>query len=228
MKRIALALILAVVSCTCFGQKLKDKNVDWAAFEKYEEANNALTKSPKVVFMGDSITEFWDQTDHDFFASHDYLSRGISSQSSEEMLCRFQRDVIELHPQVVIISAGTNDVAHNNGRIKFENTVTIIKSMVELARFHGITPVLASVTPSNRFFWNLEMKPAQDIIALNKLIRKYADEAGVIYIDYFSAMTEEDGSMNEKYSDDGCHPNMNGYKVMESIVVPYIEKALQL
>lgn len=227
MRKYTLTLICLLACTVCMAQ-FPDKNLDWASFNTYAEANAAVTTSPDVVFMGDSITEFWVKQDPDFFSSHNFLGRGISSQTSEHMLCRFQRDVIELHPKVVVINAGTNDVAHNNGAMLPENTVTQIKSMVELARMHGITPVIASVMPSNKFFWMPDARPAQDIIALNKLIRDYADAAGVIYVDYHSAMSAEDGSLPEKYSADGCHPILAGYKVMESIILPYIEKALKL
>lgn len=225
MKRFAISILFALAAMTCFAQ---NKNTDWAHFKTYAAQNAALTTDPLVVFMGDSITEMWVSKDADFFTSHNFLGRGISGQTSEHMLCRFQNDVIALHPKVVVINAGTNDVARNNGEILPENVVAQIKSMVELARMHGITPVIASVLPCNRFFWAPDARPAQEIIALNKLIKTYADAAGIIYVDYHSAMRAEDGSLPAKYSDDGCHPILEGYKVMESIILPYIEKALQI
>lgn len=225
MKKFAISIILALVAITGFAQ---NKNTDWARFRTYADKNAALAVEPLAVFMGDSITEMWAGMDPDFFTSHNFAGRGISGQTSEHMLCRFQNDVIKLHPKVVVINAGTNDIARNNGDILPENIVAQIKSMAELARMHGITPVIASVLPCNRFFWAPDARPAQEIIALNKLIKTYADAAGIIYVDYHSAMRAEDGSLPAKYSDDGCHPILEGYKVMESIILPYIDKALQI
>lgn len=227
MKRILITVTLIMMTLIA-GAQNNDKNRDWAKFSRYAEDNAAVTVAPKVVFMGDSITEFWVNLDPDFFTSNNFIGRGISGQTSQHMLSRFQQDVIDLHPQVVVISAGTNDVAQNNGSILHENIVSQIKSMVELARFNGITPVVASVTPCNRFFWMPEAGPAQDIIALNKLIKAYTESAGVIYVDYHSEMMEPDGSLPQKYSTDGCHPVLEGYKKMETIVLPCIQKALEL
>lgn len=229
MKRIALTIIMSLLTVASFAQNNnRGKDYDWANFTKYEAANAEVTTNPVVVFMGDSITEYWVSQDPDFFISNNFIGRGISGQVTMQMLSRFQRDVIELHPKVVVINSGTNDIAKNNGNIKPENVVSGIQSMCELARMHGITPVIASVLPCNRFFWNQEARPAQDIIALNKLIKAYADAAGIMYVDYHTEMRAADGSLPEVYTQDGCHPIIAGYKKMESIVLPYIQKALAL
>lgn len=222
----AISAAAALVLCTSV--HAQDRNRDWGKFNRYAGANAALEASPKVVFMGDSITEYWYGMDPAFFDENGFAGRGISGQTAEQMLCRFQKDVIALHPKVVVINAGTNDVAGNNGKIAHEDVVDVIKSMCELARFHGITPVLTSVLPCNFFFWYQDIRPAQDIIHLNSLIKEYATRAGIIYVDYHSIMREEDGSLPKKYSDDGCHPTVQGYKVMEETILPYIDKALAL
>lgn len=230
MKRLFLALSFFALFAFCsLAQPKVDKNYDWAMFDKYEAANAEVTKSPDVIFMGDSITEFWAVQDPEFFENNpNFLCRGISSQVTAQMLARFQNDVIDLNPKVVVIQTGTNDVAKNNGTISFPNVVKQIKSMCEIARLHGITPVIASITPCNKFFWMPEARPGKDIIELNKLIKEYAISAGIIYVDYHSEMTEPDGAMPAAYSKDGCHPVQAGYKVMEKIVMPAIQAALAL
>ncbi len=220
---------MVLASSTLFAQGPRNRaGYDWAGFNRYAAANDSLTVSPKVVFIGDSITDFWADMRPEFFSSNDFLGRGIGAQSTANMLCRFQQDCIDLHPKVVVLLCGTNDVAQNNGVISKENVVAEIKSMCELARVHGIVPVVCSVLPCNRFYWREDMKPGQDIIELNKLLREYATTAGIIYCDYHSEMTLPDGSLPLEYSEDGCHPIAKGYEKMEEIVLPYIQKALAL
>ena len=226
MKKALLLVSVLLMSVTAFAQNRE--NYDWGKFDRYKAANEGLKSSPKVVFMGDSITEYWYTLDPDFFNDNDFAGRGISGQCSTQMLSRFQNDVIALNPKVVIINAGTNDIAENNGKIQHKDVVAQIKSMCELARLHGITPVVTSVLPCDRFFWRKEVKPAQDIIALNKLIKEYALSAGLIYVDYHSELSQSDGSLPAEYSEDGCHPILPGYKKMEEIILPYINKALAL
>ena len=137
----------------------------------------------------------------------------------------FRQDVIELHPQCVAIMAGTNDIAMNNGYIALENTYQNIVSMCELARFNGIKVLLCSVTPCVRYNWRPQVEPGKIIPKLNAMLRKYADSAeGVEYVDYFSAMADKDNAMLPEYSPEGCHPNGEGYKVMEKIIVSAINK----
>ena len=180
---------------------------------------------PDVVFMGNSITEGWFNQHPEFFQKNNFLGRGIGGQTSSEMLVRFRQDVIELHPQCVAIMAGTNDIAMNNGYIALENTYQNIVSMCELARFNGIKVLLCSVTPCVRYNWRPQVEPGKIIPRLNAMLRKYADSAeGVEYVDYFSAMADKDNAMLPEYSPEGCHPNGEGYKVMEQIIVPAINK----
>ena len=227
MRKLLLVLSIFSVASTAFAQHKIDKDYDWVMYDKYETANTKVTKSPDVILMGDSITEFWEIRDPEFFKEHpNILNRGISSQVTTQMLARFQNDVIELNPKVVVITAGTNDVAHNNGAIALPNIVKQIKSMCEIARFHGIVPIICSVPPCNKFFWMPQERPARTIIELNTLLKEYAVSAGIMYVDFHSAMAAEDGSMIEEYTFDGCHPSTAGYKVMEKVLLPHINSAL--
>ena len=198
---------------------------DWAGLRAFAQVNRNLTVEPEVVFMGNSITEGWFNYHPDFFKKNNFACRGIGGQTSSEMLVRFRQDVIELHPRVVAILAGTNDIAMNNGYIALENTYQNIVSMCELARFNGIKVLLCSVTPCVRYNWRPQVEPGKIIPKLNAMLRKYADSAeGVEYVDYFSAMADKDNAMLPEYSPEGCHPNGEGYKVMEKIIVPAINK----
>lgn len=192
---------------------------DWARFYKYEEANAQVTQKPKAVFMGDSITEGWAKQDPDFFTSNNFIGRGISGQTTSHMLVRFRRDVIDHAPEYVIILAGTNDIAKNNGDITHENILGNIMSMCELAKVHGIIPVLCSVLPADRYSWREGMAPAQDIVALNKMIKAYAEAENIMYIDFHSVMRNENDGLPEEYAPDGVHPSMAGFKIMEEIVL---------
>lgn len=201
-------------------QKVEKSKTDWAKFYKYAEANKKLTKPVRVVFMGNSITERWNKTDSSFFFNNKFVCRGISGQTSYEMLARFQADVINLRPFVVVISAGTNDIAQNYGIIPLENIMQNIISMCELARLHRIKPILTSVLPAFKFNgWRKELSPAQDIIKLNNLIKTYAEQSDIPYVDYYSALVDERNGLPEKYSKDGVHPTMEGYTIMEPLIL---------
>lgn len=204
-------------------QKIEKSKTDWAKFNKYAEVNRNLKKPVKVVFMGNSITERWNKIDSAFFSKNEFVCRGISGQTSFDMLARFQSDVISLRPFVVVISAGTNDIAQNYGVIPLENIMQNIISMCELARLHRIKPILTSVLPAFKFNgWRKEMSPAQDIIKLNELIKTYAEQNDIPYVDYHSAMVDERNGLPEKYTKDGVHPTMEGYTIMEPIVLKAI------
>lgn len=196
---------------------------DWANFGRYEKANAEVTARPKAVFMGDSLTDGWASTDNAFFADNNFIGRGISGQTTSHMLVRFRRDVVDHAPEYVVILAGTNDIAKNNGDISHENTLGNIISMCEIARYNDIIPIICSVLPADSFWWRPGIAPAKDIVSLNKLLKEYADRENIIYVDYYSAMADENGAMVATYADDGVHPNMNGYKVMESIVLEVLK-----
>lgn len=198
---------------------------DWAGLRAFAQVNRNLTVEPEVVFMGNSITEGWFNYHPDFFKKNNFACRGIGGQTSSEMLVRFRQDVIELRPRVVAILAGTNDIAMNNGYIALENTFQNIVSMCELAKFNGIKVLLCSVTPAAYFNWRPQVEPAKIIPKLNKMLREYAEATeSVEWVDYFTPMVGEDKAMRAEYSPEGSHPNGEGYKVMERIVVPAINK----
>ena len=151
-------------------QKERQRHADWAQFDRYAEANRNVASAPKAIFMGNSITEGWAKKRPDFFATHDFVGRGISGQTSSHMLVRFQADVIALKPKYVVILAGTNDIAQNNGTISQEHIMENIRYMGELAMAHRIKTVLCSVLPAARFYWNPTLQAAEDIKALNVAI----------------------------------------------------------
>ena len=223
MKQLFLLLALSLVVCANAQQK------DWAGFDRYAEANAKISASPDVVFMGNSITDKWARMDPEFFTRNNFVGRGISGQTSSEMLVRFRRDVIDLHPKVVVILSGTNDVAQNNGYIAPENTLGNIVSMCELAKANGIKVILCSVTPTSVFSWRKDMKPAQKIRDLNKLIKAYAEANGIYYLDYYPKLTDEKGGLPQKWSYDTCHPNLVCYRqIMEPMVCEAIGKVLKV
>lgn len=193
VKKIVLALFAVVSVCTAFAQS----KWDWANFGRYEEANAELEERPRAVFMGDSITDNWFKFDPGFFTDNGFAGRGISGQVTSQMLVRFRRDVIELSPKYVVILAGTNDIALNNGSISIENIFGNIVSMCELAKLHRIKPVICSVTPASSFSWRQELSPAEDIIRLNEMLREYAESHRIPYVDYHSALKDKLNGMTE-------------------------------
>lgn len=203
---------------------------DWAGLNRYREENAGLGPSRPgedlVVFLGDSITEGWKPTVPTFFAGRPYVDRGIGGQTTPQMLLRFRQDVIALEPKVVVILAGTNDVAGNSGPSTPEMTLDNLISMVELARAHGIRVVLSSVLPAFDFPWRPGLDPAPKIVALNSLIRNFADRSGIVYLDYYSAMVDERGGLKRELSADGVHPNKTGYEVMGPLAEKAIGEAL--
>ncbi|HEY1848712.1 MAG TPA: SGNH/GDSL hydrolase family protein [Opitutaceae bacterium] len=195
--------------------------LEWAYQSRYHDANLALPapapSRPRVVFMGDSITEGWMGADAGFFSSSGYLDRGISGQTTSQMLVRFRQDVIDLDPAVVVILGGTNDVARNGGIIPPELTEENLQSMVELARLHGIRPILCSILPAGDFPWRRGLAPAPKIAALNHWIASYCASNGVAYLDYYSSLDDGSGALKAALSADGVHPNAAGYSVMEPL-----------
>ena len=198
-------------------------NRDWAQFNRYAEANAALNSNPDVVFMGNSITDFWPGKSPEFWADNaGFVGRGISGQTTCEMLVRFRQDVINLHPRVVVILAGINDIARNNGKISLVNVLGNLKSMTELARAHGIKVALCSVVPCSRFPWRPEIKPAMLVKHLNGMIEQYVAGLAsneVVYVDYYTPMANAEGGLDADLADDGCHPTPKGYAIMERVVL---------
>jgi lysophospholipase L1-like esterase len=200
--------------------------------ERYAAENAALPapaeSEKRVVFIGNSITEGWVNVHPDFFKSNNYVGRGISGQTSPQLLSRFRQDVINLKPVVVVINIGTNDIAQNTGPYDADFTFGNIKSMAELAAANGIKVILSSVTPVGEYGWRKEIKdvPAK-IMALNANIEAYAKEKGFAYIDYFPLMCDENNAMQAALSYDGVHPTAEGYIIMETAAKAVIDKVLE-
>lgn len=203
---------------------------DWPNLNKYKNENADLLSmnsgQKRIVFMGDSITEFWSTINPDFFNGKPYINRGISGQTTPQMLIRFRPDVIALKPNVVVILAGINDIAENTGPITLDNIAENIFSMAELAMANHIKVILCSVLPAFDFSWRKGLQPAEKIVTLNKMIQNYADANEILYLDYYSEMVNIQKGLNSSYSDDGVHPNKAGYEVMNSLVENAIQLAL--
>jgi lysophospholipase L1-like esterase len=204
---------------------------DWANLNRFREENIKLgPPSPgekRVLFMGNSITEGWSQKSPGFFSGRPYINRGISGQTTPQMLLRFRADVISMQPAVVVILAGTNDIAGNTGPSTLEMIQNNLISMAELARANNIKVILCSVLPAFDYPWSPGLNPDEKIPALNKMIKSYAEKNGFVYLDFFSSMADERDGLNEQYTYDGVHPNEAGYKVMEPLAEEAILKALK-
>ena len=234
MKNVCLNRILCFVIC-CFCLSCLEtiaQNKDWAKLGRYAKANQELPapakKEKRVVFLGNSITEGWARIRPEFFKENGYIGRGISGQTSYQFVVRFRPDVINLDPKLVVINAGTNDVAENTGPFDLETTFGNIVSMVELAKANKIKVILTSVLPAAKFGWNKSITDAPDKIeALNAKIKAYAKQQKIPYVDYYTPMVlGADRALNPAYSKDGVHPTAEGYEVMEALIKPAIEKAL--
>jgi lysophospholipase L1-like esterase len=180
------------------------------------------------VFLGNSITEGWSKQSPDFFKSNNYIGRGISGQTSPQLLSRFRQDVINLHPVAVVINVGTNDIAENTGAYDPDFTLGNIKSMAELAKANGIKVLLSSVLPVGEYPWSKEIKNVPDkISALNEGIKAYAGANGFAYIDYYAVMHDAGRAMIKEYGYDGVHPNAKGYQVMEEVAKKAIDEVIK-
>lgn len=203
---------------------------DWPDLGRYQEANAKLGApvpgARRVVFMGNSITDFWIKTSPDFFSKNHYIDRGISGQTTPQMLVRFRADVIHLHPQVVLILAGTNDLAGNTGPSTLEMIEDNLASMAELAKMNGIKVILCSILPAYDYPWKPGTYPAEKIKKLNEWIADYARQKGFVYLDYYSSLVDDRGGMKQGDSKDGVHPNLAGYQIMEPLAVSAIGQAL--
>ena len=199
---------------------------DWPNLRRYRDANLALASgSAQVVFMGDSITEGWSVKSPALFSTG-RVNRGISGQTSPQMLVRFRHDVIALKPRVVHIMAGTNDVAGNTGPSTVEMIQANIMSMVELAQAHSIAVILASIPPAASFPWRPEVEAVAPIASMNAWLARYSSERQLVYADYFSALSDGAGGIRKGLADDGVHPTAAGYAVMNPLADAAIAKAL--
>ena len=207
---------------------------DWANVGRYREANRAVTR-PDVVFMGDSITDFWQQERFGgFFPGKNYADRGISGQTTPQMLIRYRPDVIALKPKAVVILAGTNDIGGNTGPLTNEEIQGNLMSMAELAKANGIRVVLASITPVSGYHVaappvvpQLTRRPPARIRAINEWIKTYAAANNHVYLDYYSTMIDGSGMLKTEFSDDDLHPNAAGYAVMRPLAEAAIARVLQ-
>jgi lysophospholipase L1-like esterase len=220
--------------------RLETKLKDWPALGRYHEQNMAVAAPAKnearVVFMGDSITDSWNKPGNGgFFPGRPYLDRGISGQTTSQMLIRFRPDVIALKPKVVVILAGTNDIAGNTGPISLEAIQDNLASMVDLALKNNIRVVLSSLLPVSDYEKTATgepriqttRRPPEQIIALNNWMKNYAARNGLTYLDYFSAMVDDKGFLKDELSNDGLHPNPQGYAVMGPLAERAIASALK-
>ncbi len=205
---------------------------DFGQLARYREANAALAPpaagESRVVFLGDSITDYWKLPD--YFPGKPYINRGIDGQTTPEMLVRFRQDVIALHPKVLVVLAGTNDIAGVTGRTSNEDIEANYASMAELARAHHIQTVFASVLPVHDYTHDAEesfaLRPRDRILALNKWLKDYCTKNQFVYLDYFSAVVDERGKLKRALADDGLHPTDAGYKIMASLAEKAIQTAL--
>jgi len=202
---------------------------DFGWLAHFKAANAALPPpaagEDRAVFMGDSITQFWKLDDS--FPGKPYINRGIGGQTSPQMLVRFRQDVIDLKPKVVIILAGTNDIAGNTGPMTLEQTEDNLASMAELAAANGIRVVLCSILPVFDYPWAPGLEPAPKIVELNTWLNNYAAQKGFVYVDFYAATKNERGGLPPELSRDGVHPNSAGYAIMAPLAEAGIEKALK-
>jgi lysophospholipase L1-like esterase len=206
---------------------------DFGQLARYRDANAALKAlapgEARVVFFGDSITDIWKLDE--YFPGKGYINRGIGGQTTPQMLVRFRQDVIDLQPAVVIILAGTNDIAGNTGPMRLEDIEADYASMAELARVHGIKVIYCSVLPVHNYTERAKdffaQRPPEKVLELNRWLKNYCEAAanGCVYLDYFSVMVDEHGLMKKELADDGLHPNAAGYKIMAPMAESAIEKA---
>ena len=204
--------------------------MDWANINFYKESNEKLkliSDPNRVVFMGNSITMDWSDYNPSFFSENPFVNRGIGGQTSPQMLVRFRTDVVNLNPKAVVIFAGTNDIAGNTGLISIENTAENIISMAEIAMANNITVYICSVLPAIEFLWSPGLEPASKIVKLNTILKSYCEENGLTYVDFYTSMVDDDGGLKvPEYTaaNDLSHPNLDGYKVMEEIILASLKK----
>jgi lysophospholipase L1-like esterase len=219
-------LIYCLLLSIFMGGKVKAQ--DWPNLNRYQNENTILKPveagQKRIVFMGDSITEFWSTIDPEYFSGKPYVNRGISGQTTPQMLLRFRADVIALKPTAVVILAGINDIAGNTGPMTIEMIRDNIFSMIELAKANHIKVILCSVLPAYDFPWKPNQEPIAKIKALNEILQNYAVANNIVYVDYYSAMVDERKGLKADYSNDGVHPNKTGYQVM----APLADKAIAL
>lgn len=212
-------------------ERMQAQLADWPNLGRYRADDAALPPpSPgenRVVFLGDSITDRWGRKVGVFFPGKPYINRGISGQTTPQMLIRFQQDVVNLHPAVVVVLAGTNDIARNTGFATPEMIEDNFESMAAIAKQNGIGMVIASILPAARYRWRPEVKGAEEIQEVNRWLKAYCQQNRLVYLDYYSAMADEAGGMRPGLSSDEVHPTEKGYEVMAPLAEVAIKQALQ-
>ncbi len=221
--------IFAVICCLFMCSIISAQ--DWAQLDVYKGANKSLNEpsdiEERVVFYGNSITIGWSDAMPGFFEGKAYINRGISGQTTPQMLVRFRQDVLSLKPKAVVILAGTNDIAGNTGPMTLKQILGNLISMSQLARANDMQVVLCSVLPASDYPWKLGMQPNLKIPELNAMIKKYAEKNKLIYLDYFSALVNDSNGMDEELAHDGVHPTKKGYAIMAPLAENAIKKALK-
>ena len=205
-----------------FTTQIQINNEDWPNLAYYHKKNISLgspiKNEKRIIFMGDSITEEWSNLYPSFFSNRRYINRGIGGQTTPQMLLRFKPDTIDLHPHIIVLLAGINDVAGNTGPSTVKMITDNIFSMAELAMNKDVKIILSSILPANAFPWNDAIENVSSIIiSINSLIKDYALGNGIVYLDYYSSMVDENEGLNSDYTEDGVHPNKEGYKVMSGL-----------
>ena len=221
-----LLLTFSLISKNSSAQNHEKVNT-WANFEQFKNENDKLSRlkngEERVVFLGNSITIGWQETHPEFFESKTYVNRGISGQTTPQMLVRFYADVIDIQATTVVILAGTNDIAGNTGPMSIDMILNNIKSMTDIALANNVKVILCSVLPAYDYPWSPNKNPNIKIPKLNSKIKKYAIETGVHYLDYFKALDNGNNGIDKEFSYDGVHLTLEGYKVLE----PLLENALK-
>jgi lysophospholipase L1-like esterase len=228
MKRKFLVLLTFISTFASAQQKMNENWADWANFKKYADQNKSVpqkvTGEKRVVFLGNSIFEGWLRSRPEFFAGKPYYDRGISGQTTPQMLLRFYDDVLALNPDVLVLKCGINDIAQNTGPYDQQKTINNIKAIAQLARANKIKVILCSVLPASDFKWRPGLEPADKVIALNAAIQQFAKEQDYYYLDLYSSVVDENKGMKKEYASDGVHPTVEGYKVLEPLVEAAILK----
>ena len=228
MRPSALQFVLVFGFALPLAAQSSQSAADFAGLARYRDENAQLpaVDTGRVVFMGNSITEGWAPLFGNFFPGRPYVGRGISGQTTAQMLLRFRQDVIGLRPQAVVILAGTNDIAGNTGSATLEEIRDNIASMADLARANGIRVVLCSVLPVYDYPWKRGLEPAGKIMTLNSWLREYARTRDAVYVDFHSAMKDERDGLRSEYTYDGVHATEAGYRTMSALVEQGIAAAL--
>ena len=206
------------------------ENLDWPNLGKYEKDNQRIKtvtkKGNRIVFIGNSITEGWDWHYPEYFKEKGYINRGISGQTTPQMLIRFRPDVIDLDPDIVVILAGINDIAENTGPSSVKSITDNIISMSELAIANNIKVIISSIIPAKNFPWRPQIDPPYKILRVNDILHSYALKNNLVYLDYFSKMHDGDGGLIKKYGIDSVHPNKAGYILMSQLLEKAIDSAM--